>query len=307
MERYAPSAKDLASRDVVSRAMTIEIREGPRRRAEQGPHLPAPRPSRSEGAARAAAGHLRNRRASSPASTSPASRSRCCRRSTTTWAASRRTITARSLTKVDGDPDTVVPGLMAVGEAACVSVHGANRLGSNSLIDLVVFGRAAAKRCRDTIMPTDKHRDLPKDAGDRRFDRLDHFRHANGGVPTAELRNRMQRIMQDNCAVFRTGEVLAEGHERIHAVWAATSRYPGHRPFADLEHRPDRDARVRQSDRSGGDDDGFGGQPHGKPRRACPRGLSRPRRPELDEAYARLYRCGASRSASTTGRCIPTR
>jgi succinate dehydrogenase / fumarate reductase flavoprotein subunit len=109
---------------------------------------------------------------------------------------------------------------MAVGEAACVSVHGANRLGSNSLIDLVVFGRAAAHRARATIEPGEKHRDLPKDAGDNALARLDRLRHATGSTPTAELRLRMQKVMQENCAVFRTGEVLAEGHDRIHKVWA---------------------------------------------------------------------------------------
>src|SRR5690606_23460103 len=112
------------------------------------------------------------------------------------------------LTKVDGDPDRVVPGLMAIGEAACVSVHGANRLGSNSLIDLVVFGRAAALRCAATIDSGEKHADLAKDAGENSVARLDRARNANGRVGTAELRGRMQRIMQDNCAVFRTGEVL---------------------------------------------------------------------------------------------------
>jgi succinate dehydrogenase/fumarate reductase flavoprotein subunit len=127
------------------------------------------------------------------------------------------------LTKVNGDPDTVVPGLMAIGEAACVSVHGANRLGSNSLIDLVVFGRAAATRARATILANDKHRDLPADAGAEAVARLDRFRHASGGTSTAELRMNMQTVMQENCAVFRTGEVLAEGHERIHKVWSATS------------------------------------------------------------------------------------
>jgi succinate dehydrogenase / fumarate reductase flavoprotein subunit len=111
---------------------------------------------------------------------------------------------------------------MALGEAACVSVHGANRLGSNSLIDLVVSGRAAAKRCAATIEPGEKHRELAKDAGDFAVARLDRLRNANGGTPTAELRSRMQHVMQENCAVFRTGEVLAEGHERIHKVWKAS-------------------------------------------------------------------------------------
>jgi succinate dehydrogenase / fumarate reductase flavoprotein subunit len=126
------------------------------------------------------------------------------------------------LTKAKGNPDTIVPGLMAIGEAACVSVHGANRLGSNSLIDLVVFGRAAAHRAAETIEKNAKHRDLPADAGDYAVSRLDRFRNAKGGTPTAELRLRMQKTMQENCAVFRTGEVLAEGHERIHALWSGS-------------------------------------------------------------------------------------
>jgi succinate dehydrogenase / fumarate reductase flavoprotein subunit len=126
-----------------------------------------------------------------------------------------------ALTKVNG-AEEVVPGLMAVGEAACVSVHGANRLGSNSLIDLVVFGRAAAKRCRETVEPDEKHMELAGDAGQLAVERLDRYRHAKGGTPTAELRLRMQRTMQENCAVFRTGAVLSEGHERIHAVWRGT-------------------------------------------------------------------------------------
>jgi succinate dehydrogenase / fumarate reductase flavoprotein subunit len=107
---------------------------------------------------------------------------------------------------------------MALGEAACVSVHGANRLGSNSLIDLVVFGRAAAQRCAEILTPGDKHSDLPKDSADFALARLDKFRHASGSTPTAQLRARMQRVMQSNCAVFRTGEVLAEGHKLIHEV-----------------------------------------------------------------------------------------
>ena len=116
-----------------------------------------------------------------------------------------------ALTKANGDPDAVVPGLMAVGEAACVSVHGANRLGSNSLVDLVVFGRAAGARCAATITPGERHAELPKDADELALSRLDRARHANGGAPTAELRDHMQKVMQENCAVFRTGEVLEEG------------------------------------------------------------------------------------------------
>jgi succinate dehydrogenase/fumarate reductase flavoprotein subunit len=108
---------------------------------------------------------------------------------------------------------------MAIGEAACVSVHGANRLGSNSLIDLVVFGRAAGLRCAELIHASEAQPELPKDAGDLALTRLDRYRHAKGGTPTAELRLRMQRVMQTNCAVFRTGEVLEEGHKLIHEVW----------------------------------------------------------------------------------------
>jgi len=128
-----------------------------------------------------------------------------------------------ALTKRGGNDDAIIPGLMALGEAGCVSVHGANRLGSNSLIDLVVFGRAAAQRCAELIQPNDKHADLPKDSADRALSRLDRFRNANGSTPTAELRERMQRVMQTNCAVFRTGEVLEEGSKRIHEVLAGVS------------------------------------------------------------------------------------
>jgi succinate dehydrogenase / fumarate reductase flavoprotein subunit len=123
-----------------------------------------------------------------------------------------------ALTKKNGDADSVVPGLMALGEAACVSVHGANRLGSNSLIDLVVFGRAAALRCAELLTPGDKQPELPKDSADRALARLDKFRNASGGTPTAQLRLRMQKVMQTNCAVFRTGDVLDEGHKLIHDV-----------------------------------------------------------------------------------------
>jgi len=125
-----------------------------------------------------------------------------------------------ALTKKDGNADTVIPGLMALGEAACVSVHGANRLGSNSLIDLVVFGRAAALRCAELLTPGDKQPALPKDSADLALSRLDRYRNAAGGTPTAQLRLNMQKVMQSNCAVFRTGEVLNEGHKLIHEVHA---------------------------------------------------------------------------------------
>jgi succinate dehydrogenase / fumarate reductase flavoprotein subunit len=121
------------------------------------------------------------------------------------------------------DPDHVVPGLMAVGEAACVSVHGANRLGSNSLIDLVVFGRAAGLRCKETVTPGASHAPLATGAGELSTSRLDHFRNASGDTPTAELRDRMQRTMQEHCAVFRDGDVLDEGHDKIHEIWSASA------------------------------------------------------------------------------------
>jgi succinate dehydrogenase / fumarate reductase, flavoprotein subunit len=127
------------------------------------------------------------------------------------------------LTLKNGNPDTVVPGLMALGEAACVSVHGANRLGSNSLIDLVVFGRAAGLRCAEILEPNARHADLPKNADELSLSRLDKFRYANGSTSTADLRLQMQKTMQNNCAVFRTGEVLEEGRKLIHDVWNAAA------------------------------------------------------------------------------------
>ena len=130
---------------------------------------------------------------------------------------------AEVLTKKNGDDNTVVPGLMALGEAACVSVHGANRLGSNSLIDLVVFGRAAALRCAEKLTPNGKQPELPAGSADKALGRLDHYRYASGGTPTAKLRDSMQHVMQSNCAVFRTGEVLSEGHNLIHKVHGGIS------------------------------------------------------------------------------------
>ena len=194
MERYAPTAKDLASRDVVSRAMTIELREGrgvgPRKDHlylhldHLGADLLTERlPGISESAG------------SSPASMSPASRSRCCRRCITTWAGSPPTIRARRSIRGDGNADAIVPGLHGIGETACASVHGANRLGSNSLTDLVVFGRAAPSMRRDD-RARGAHPDLPRNSGEAALARLDRLRYANGSTPTAELRLAMQKTMQ---------------------------------------------------------------------------------------------------------------
>ncbi|TCT13148.1 succinate dehydrogenase subunit A [Tepidamorphus gemmatus] len=220
MERYAPHAKDLASRDVVSRAMTIEIREG-RGVGKNKDHIflhldhldPAVLAERLPGiseSARIFAGVDVTRE---PIPVLPTVHYN--------MGGIPTNYHGEVLTKIGDDPDAIVPGLMAVGEAACVSVHGANRLGSNSLIDLVVFGRAVGLRCAATVERGERHRDLPKDAGQNALERLDRFRYASGGTPTAQLRLRMQKVMQTNCAVFRTGEVLEEGKQLIHEVWAA--------------------------------------------------------------------------------------
>src|SRR5450432_2140730 len=219
MERYAPNAKDLASRDVVSRAMTVEIREG--RGVGPGkdhihlhlshldPKILAERlPGISE-SARIFAGVDVTKE---PIPVLPTVHYN--------MGGIPTNYHGEVLTKVGGDPDAIVPGLMALGEAACVSVHGANRLGSNSLIDLVVFGRAAALRCAEKLTPGDKQPELPKDSADYALSRLDKFRNAAGSTPTAQLRLNMQKVMQEDCAVFRTGEVLEQGHKRIHEVHA---------------------------------------------------------------------------------------
>jgi succinate dehydrogenase / fumarate reductase flavoprotein subunit len=123
------------------------------------------------------------------------------------------------VTSKNGNPDTVVPGLMAVGEAACVSVHGANRLGSNSLLDLVVFGREAARHAAEIVKPNTRHRPLPKDAGELAVSRIDKFRHAKGSLKTADIRLNMQRTMQNHAAVFRTAESLKEGMGKMQEVF----------------------------------------------------------------------------------------
>ena len=221
MERYAPHVKDLASRDVVSRSMTIEIREGRGVGKDKDhiflhldhldPKILAERlPGITESAQIFAGVDLRRE----PIPVLPTVHYN--------MGGIPTNFHGEVLTKLGGNPDHVVQGLMAIGEAACVSVHGANRLGSNSLIDLVVFGRAAGLRAAETTEKGSAHMDLPKDAGDFALSRLDHFRHANGGTPTAVLRDKMQRVMQANCAVFRDGPVLQEGCQQITDVWKGT-------------------------------------------------------------------------------------
>ncbi len=289
MERYAPHAKDLASRDVVSRSMTIEIREGRGHGAEADhiylhldhldPKILAERlPGITESAKVFAGVDLRRQ----PIPVLPTVHYN--------MGGIPTNYHGEVLTKKGDNPDHVVPGLMAIGEAACVSVHGANRLGSNSLIDLVVFGRAAGLRCAETIESKSAQPELPKDGHDRAIARLDKYRFASGSTPTAALRLRMQKTMQANCAVFRDGPVLKEGVEKITAVWRDASGYFRHRPVADLEFGPRRDARIRQSDRAGGGDRHRRRKPQGKPRRPRARGLPEPRRRQLDEAHAGLGR-----------------
>src|SRR3712207_2372966 len=129
-----------------------------------------------------------------------------------------RSIHTEVLNPTPDDQDRVVPGLMAVGEAACVSVHGANRLGTNSLLDLVVFGRAAAHRAKETIKPGGSQAPLPPKAGEGALDRLDRVRHAKGGTMVGELRLKMQRAMQEHAAVFRTSELLREGLRKMREI-----------------------------------------------------------------------------------------
>jgi succinate dehydrogenase / fumarate reductase, flavoprotein subunit len=220
MERYAPSAKDLASRDVVSRAMTMEIRGG-RGVGKHSDHIylhldhldPAILHERLPGISESARIFAGVDVTKEPIPVLPTVHYN--------MGGIPTNYHGEVLTKKNGDPDTVVPGLMAIGEAACVSVHGANRLGSNSLIDLVVFGRAAAQRAAAIVTPGEKHAELPRDSADLALSRLDRFRHANGSTSTAKLRLDMQKTMQNNCAVYRTGEVLGEGQKLIGEVWRA--------------------------------------------------------------------------------------
>ncbi|MDB5471265.1 MAG: succinate dehydrogenase flavoprotein subunit [Caulobacter sp.] len=219
MERYAPTVKDLAPRDMVSRAMTIEIREG----RGVGPnkdhiflhldHLdPAILHERLPGISETAKVFAGVDVTKAPIPVQPTVHYK--------MGGIPTNYHGEVLTLKDGNADTPVPGLMAVGEAACVSVHGANRLGSNSLIDLVVFGRAVGLRCAETVKPGATQPEMKDAFTDSHLARLDRFRNANGGVPTATLRLDMQKAMQEDAAVFRTGETLESGVARIAKVLA---------------------------------------------------------------------------------------
>jgi succinate dehydrogenase / fumarate reductase flavoprotein subunit len=214
MERYAPTAKDLASRDVVSRAMTMEIREG-RGVGKNKDHihlhlehlgaetLKLRLPGISETAKIFAGVDVTKE----PIPVLPTVHYNMGGIPTTLYGEVLRPTAA--------DPDAHIDGLMAIGEAACVSVHGANRLGTNSLLDLVVFGRAAAIRAKEIVTPGTTHQPLPKDAGDFAVARLDRLRHANGSKRTAEVRLAIQKVMQNDAAVFRTDKTLAEGVAKL--------------------------------------------------------------------------------------------
>jgi succinate dehydrogenase / fumarate reductase flavoprotein subunit len=217
MERYAPTVKDLAPRDMVSRAMTIEIREGrgvgPNRDhihlhlEHLGPEVIKQRLPGIAETARIFAGVDVNK---APIPVLPTVHYN--------MGGIPCNYHGEVVTPKNGNPDTVVQGLMAVGEAACVSVHGANRLGSNSLLDLVVFGREAGRHAASILKPGQAHRALPADAGDFAIARLDRFRNASGSRPTAQIRLEMQKIMQSDAAVFRTGKSLQEGCEKLAAT-----------------------------------------------------------------------------------------
>ena len=220
MERYAPNAKDLASRDVVSRSMTIEINEG----RGVGPdkdhiHLHLEHlgseviderlPGISESAEIFAGVDV----SKAPIPVLPTVHYN--------MGGIPTNYHGEVVTLKDGDPDTVVPGLMAIGEAACVSVHGANRLGSNSLLDIVVFGRAAALRAAEIITPGASHKALLDESIEPMMSRFDRLRNASGSTSTARIRDDMQRTMQKHAAVFRTGESMQQGVEKMDQVFAS--------------------------------------------------------------------------------------
>jgi len=220
MERYAPNAKDLASRDVVSRSMTIEIREGRGVGAKADhihlnlQHLGADViHKRLPGIAETAEIFAGVDVTKQPIPVLPTVHYN--------MGGIPTNYHGEVVTLKNGDPDTVVPGLFAIGEAACVSVHGANRLGSNSLLDIIVFGRAVAHRCGEIIQPSTKHPDIPSRVVDAAVDQFDRLRHASGDRATAQIRDDMQHTMQNNAAVFRTEEVLQEGVQLIQEVFAS--------------------------------------------------------------------------------------
>jgi succinate dehydrogenase / fumarate reductase flavoprotein subunit len=217
MERYAPAAKDLASRDVVSRAMTIEINEG-RGVGKLKDHIylhiehldPAIIHERLPGIAETAKIFAGVDVTKAPIPVLPTVHYN--------MGGIPTNYKAEVVTLANNNPDSIVPGLMAIGEAACVSVHGANRLGSNSLLDLVVFGRSAAIRCAELIRPGHPHRSLRKDACAPALARFDKIRFAQGSLASADIRLAMQRTMQTKAAVFRSQDTLSQGKQDINSI-----------------------------------------------------------------------------------------
>jgi succinate dehydrogenase / fumarate reductase flavoprotein subunit len=222
MERYAPHAKDLASRDVVSRAMTIEIREG-RGVGPEKDHIylhldhldPDILHERLPGISETAKIFAGVDVTKQPIPVQPTVHYN--------MGGIPTNYHGEVVTLKNGEPDTIVPGLMAIGEAACVSVHGANRLGSNSLLDLVVFGRAAALRAKETVKPGESHKPVPQAVLDKIVSRFDEIRNANGKSPTAVIRRNMQKTMQTHAAVFRDVKSLKEGSEKMTDIWKSFS------------------------------------------------------------------------------------
>ena len=218
MERYAPNAKDLASRDVVSRSMTMEINAGRGVGAEAdhiflhlehlGPEVIRERLPGITETSRIFAGVDATR---DPIPVIPTVHYN--------MGGVPTNFKAEVVTRKRGDNDFVVPGLMAIGETGCVSVHGANRLGSNSLLDLVVFGRSAAQRAKALLSNDERRRSLPRNIEAQAIDHLDRMRYSNGSTRTADIRLQMQKIMQRHCAVFRTQELLDEGKEKLFEIW----------------------------------------------------------------------------------------
>ncbi|MGH8650825.1 MAG: succinate dehydrogenase flavoprotein subunit [Gammaproteobacteria bacterium] len=222
MERYAPNAKDLASRDVVSRSMTVEIREG-RGVGPEKDHIylhlehlaPEVIEERLPGIAESARIFAGVDVTKEPIPVIPTVHYN--------MGGIPTDYHGQVVTLKNGDPSSLVPGLLAIGECACVSVHGANRLGSNSLVDLIVFGRAAADYCAKTISPRSTHKPLPADCTQPTLERLERLRMAKGSIPTARIRDKMQRTMQNYAAVFRTGETLNEGISKLEEAWESFS------------------------------------------------------------------------------------
>ncbi|MGH8643192.1 MAG: FAD-binding protein, partial [Gammaproteobacteria bacterium] len=222
MERYAPNAKDLASRDVVSRSMTVEIREG-RGVGPEKDHIylhlehlgPEVIEERLPGIAESARIFAGVDVSKEPIPVIPTAHYN--------MGGIPTNYHGQVVTLKDGDPCSLVSGLLAIGECACVSVHGANRLGSNSLLDLIVFGRAASDYCAMTIKLGSTHKPLPADCTQPTLERLERLRTAKGAIPTAKIRGTMQRIMQNYAAVFRTGEILNEGISKLEEAWESLS------------------------------------------------------------------------------------